>query len=263
MPKAKTVREEKHEHAKEKDDAKRAARDAYWKDQKKPKSERRTLTAIAHYYGVAPSTLHALVNGRPTIKESNEMKQLLSTAEETALVKYLIRQAKRGFPLTPRMVVEKVVAILEAKSGEPMEVGHEWFMRFMHRQPALQTYRAGPLDRARANAAYEQLMVDYADTVEEVYERIKPPQRNVFGTDEVGLNGALAPRQTVVGPANQRQQKKQQLGDRDNITCIETICGDGLYLRPLVIFKGINVHARWADVNPDDAKLVYDSILRT
>lgn len=256
MPKARTIAEENRQKSTDKEAAKVAARAAYWEEQKKPKDGRKPLTHIARDHGIAASVLHALVNGRPTIGESNAEKQLLTPAEEAAIETYLIGMAKRGFPLTPRMVIEKAVRVLEAKTGEAVEVGKHWFSRFMERHPKLATYRAGPLDQIRANAANPVLLKDYADTVERLFSEHKPPPCNILGTDEVGINSGIAPRQTVVGKAGQRHQKQQQLGDRNNITVIETVCADGTVLRPIVIFKGQYLMLSWGDDNPDDAKCV-------
>ncbi|KIO17780.1 hypothetical protein M407DRAFT_84644 [Tulasnella calospora MUT 4182] len=127
------------------------------------------------------------------------------------------------------MIIEKAVQVLEAKTGEPAEVGKHWFNRFMERHPKLATYRAGPLNRIRANAANPVVLRDYADTVERLFAEHKPPPRNILGTDE--------------------------LGDRNNVTVIETICADGTVLRPIVIFKGQYLMLGWGEDNPDDAKI--------
>ncbi|KAG8931310.1 hypothetical protein FRC01_001500 [Tulasnella sp. 417] len=232
MPKAKTITEENCQKARDKEVAKVAARTTYWGEQEKPKGECKPLTQIARDHGVPPSVLHALVNGRPTIGEANAEKQLLTPAEEDTLGTYLIGMAKQGFPLTPRMVIKKAVRILEAKTGEPAEAGKHWFERFMELHPKLSTYRARPLDHIRANATNPVLLRDYADTLERLFAEHNPPPRNILGTDE-----------------------QQQLGDRNNVTVIETICADGTVLHPIVIFKGQYLMLSWGEDNPDNAKI--------
>lgn len=212
------------------------------------------MTQIAAFYHVPLPTLSRLTRGHQTIAEFNAGKQLLTAAEEAVLVKYLIGMGKRGFPLTPRMIHEKARSMIEKKRSEEVELGREWTNRFMRRHPNLQTYRATPLDRIRANGLNPTVLKDYEDTVEELFTLHNPPEQNIFGADEVAMNCGIAPRQKVVGQAGQRVQHHQTNGERENITCIETICADGTVLRPTVIFKGKYRMDSWQENNPDQAK---------
>ncbi|KAG8925761.1 hypothetical protein FRC01_009737 [Tulasnella sp. 417] len=157
------------------------------------------------------------------------------------------------------MINEKARSMLQAKRGEEVELGQEWKTRFMRRHPDLQTYRATPLDRIRANGLNPTVLKDYEDTVEELFTLHKPPERNIFGADEVPMNCGIAPRQKVVGKAGQRVQHHQTNGEKENITCIETICADGTVLRPTVIFKGKYRMDSWQENNPDGANVAISS----
>jgi hypothetical protein len=46
---------------------------------------------------------------------------------------------------------------------------------------------------------------------------------------------------------------QQRSGDRENITVIVTICGDGMTTPPAVIFKGEGFQVSWKQENPLNA----------
>ncbi|KAG8940712.1 hypothetical protein FRC04_005067 [Tulasnella sp. 424] len=146
------------------------------------------MTQIAAFYHVPLPTLSRLTCGHQTIVEFNAGKQFLTAAEEAVLEKYLIGSGKRGFPLTLRMIHERARSMLEKKRGKEVELGREWTNRFMRRHPNLQTYRATPLDRIRANGLNPTVLKDYEDTVEELFTLHNPPEQNIFGADEVATN---------------------------------------------------------------------------
>ena len=58
----------------------------------------KSVNAAAKAHGVAESTLRARVKGRKTRAEASEMKQLLSAAEEKALVRWILEVSKTGQP---------------------------------------------------------------------------------------------------------------------------------------------------------------------
>lgn len=124
----------------------------------------------------------------------------------------------------------------------------------MRRHPNLQTYHATPLDCIRANGLNPTVLKDYEDTVEGLFTLHNPPEQNIFGADEVAMNCGIAPRQKVVSQAGQQVQHHQTNGERENITCIETICADGTVLQPTVNFKGKYQMDSWQENNPDRAK---------
>ncbi|KIO33574.1 hypothetical protein M407DRAFT_231701, partial [Tulasnella calospora MUT 4182] len=79
---------------------------------------------------------------------------------------------------------------------------------------------------------------DYLDTVEELFTTHNPPDENILGMDEVGVNTGIFARQLVIAEAGQRHVHLQKDGERKITTVIETIAGNGTTLRPTVIFKG-------------------------
>ncbi|KIO20701.1 hypothetical protein M407DRAFT_81291 [Tulasnella calospora MUT 4182] len=259
MPKARTITSEKRKANAVKEAAKIAARKAVLDQWNKPVDERRSIGQIAKEFGVDHSVLSRLAKGQPTMGEFNAGKQLLTPAEEHTIVDFLIGMGKRSFPLTHRMIMEKSYHILSAKFGPTVEIGQLWVTRFLHRHSRLSIYHATPLEQNRAIGMNPEAYKDYVETVDELFTLHNPPQSNILGMDEVGINSGIFSRQLVVGEAGQRHQHLQKNGERKNTTCIETIMGDGTVLRPMVIFKGKYRMSSWSEVNPNNANVTVSS----
>ena len=88
---------------------------------------------------------------------------------------------------------------------------------------------------------------------------------NRYNTDEKGfLQGCIKEAKHVV-PLSMLQQGRirgaAQTGDRTWISIIATICADGIYLPPAIIYKGGgNLSTAWLmDFKPDKHKAFYTS----
>lgn len=257
MRKGRTVIAQKRKLNAVKEAAKIAARRAYLDQQNLPVHERKSIRKLALEFNVHYSVLSRLVKGQPTIGEFNSEKQLFTSAEELTIVNFLIGMGKSGFPLTHRMIYEKAIQLLEVKMGPSVEIGSHWVTRFLLRHPNLNIYRATPLERSRAVGMNPIALKEYLDTVEELFREHNPPEENIAGMDEVGMNTGIFSRQLVIAKAGQRQQHLQKDGDRKITTVIETIMGNGTVLRPTVIFKGKYRMSSWSEENPDNVKQVH------
>ncbi|KLO06903.1 hypothetical protein SCHPADRAFT_837394, partial [Schizopora paradoxa] len=97
-----------------------------------------------------------------------------------------------------------------------------------------------PLDVLRAEALNPEAVSHWFGLVEELVIKrgIKPS--NIYGMDESGFQLSFNTKQRVVGRKGAKVQHKQGHTDRENVTVIVTICANGTYLHPTIIFKGAN-----------------------
>jgi hypothetical protein len=97
----------------------------------------------------------------------------------------------------------------------------------------------------------------YFDLLEQIIEgkggddRI-PPEL-IYGVDESGFQKGLGQKERVIGGSGKKRQHQQRSGDRENITVLVYICGDGTSGPPLVIYKGEAFQASWKQDNPLNA----------
>jgi hypothetical protein len=86
-----------------------------------------------------------------------------------------------------------------------------------------------------------------------VFEEHRFREENIYGGDESGLMTGVAQKEKVIGAKGKKTQHQKRGVNRQNTTVIATICADGTYIPPIVIFKGKHYQVRWDQENPLDA----------
>jgi hypothetical protein len=185
----------------------------------------------------------------------------LSKEKANTVVKYAIECANCNFPLSHERIKEHVNEIARACWGDafPEEgVGKQWTHRFVSDYHGeLGAYWSHPMDSARARAVNPITKEGYFDILEEVIggedndDHIDP--ECMYAADESGFQSGIGQKERVFGAAGKKTQHQQRSGDRENITAIVTICGDGTAPPPTVIFKGEGFQVRWKQDNPLNA----------
>lgn len=229
---------------------------AYRKIESTPGAPKPSARDIALSHGVPPTSLRRLLAGGTSIADFNATKRHLTPAEERVLLNFTKEQAKRGFPPTHRLLESHANAILHLRKGLTFKVGLSWVSRFLDRhKEEIAVYWSRSLGRSRANGLNPVAVGWYFDVLEELEQSGIPPE-NWYAADETGIALGQAMWTLVIGPAGQAIQHKQQDIEREIVTVMETICADGTYLRPTVIFKGKNLLKKWGAENPSGASLV-------
>jgi hypothetical protein len=89
-----------------------------------------------------------MMNNRPRREESRVGKHKLDPIEEQTLVRYIIDQDARGFPMRLSGVEDMANLLLASHDSKP--VGKHWARRFVGAQPSLKTRFNRPYDYQRA-----------------------------------------------------------------------------------------------------------------
>ena len=138
-------------------------------------------------------------------------------------------------------------------------MGKEWPYRFLEKHSdRLHRYKARGLDDVRSRAVNENSNTMWFNIVEEIQLRgddgnpIAP--ECTYGMDESGFqpNGNEG-YEVVIGAAGKKLQYQQRKGTRENITVLVTIGGDGMALRPMVLYSGKAFLVKWQQKNPSKA----------
>ena len=95
---------------------------------------------IAHNMGVSYATLRRQLNGHCESRAKARIaQQLLSTAEESAIVDWCLKMADKGFPVSVLMLRSMAIIVLQARlgSGTSTQIieppGANWHNRFLAR----------------------------------------------------------------------------------------------------------------------------------
>lgn len=239
------------------DENMRLAVKAYQQEQKLPPHLRRGLRKIAEMFdGVTPGTLRNRAAGHRSATEYAEAQQKLTREEEKQLTNLIQLSSDRGLPFTQEEIRQTIDRLLEARLGPGYSaVGVNFVERFINRHHSeIKTYRSTHLDIQRANSLNPTAVTDWFDIVEkEIIRRGITPDR-IYGMDESGFPSSDGSTCCVVGRKRKGGQYLRGGANRENVTAIITICADGTYLDPFVIFKGQYMYSKWLENNTSNAK---------
>ena len=169
-------------------------------------------------------------------------KTVLSAEEEEALVQYLVYMAKRGFPLTHKMVMAYAWAIAKragsaGRFNPEYGPGKHWWSNFQKRHPELTLRKSDKLDCCWAEAYSAEVVDEYFDLLENVLKEnnlINAP-RQLYNCDETFLPLDTT-REMVVTLKNTKHVYSQAQGTSDHITMLCGASVAGIPLPPMIIF---------------------------
>lgn len=246
---AKSLARKKIERSKLVSQYKLQAVDAYLED--KAEGGKRGTRQFSEKGLASKSTLARLAKGGRSIQEFNKSKKLLMPEEERTIVNALLDYADRGVPLDHQEAEELILNIIKARNPSFEKVGKNFVRRFLDEHAEeLKTMWSSGLDDNRADAMNPKSHADYYNTLKRVIEKYAIPPENIYGFDETGIMLGVAVKRRVIGRAGAKLQYARRDGDRENITIVPFICGDGSVLTPTVIFKGKKMMKEWGRVNP-------------
>jgi hypothetical protein len=210
---------------------------------------------------LSKSTLQRRANGGLSKKEAHEHESWLTKEEAEIVVVFAIACADRGFPLSHRRLKEHVDQLARARWGDKFPetgVGKQWTKDFVSdHSDRLGTYWSRGLDKSRARAVNVTTKAEYFDLLERVIEgkggddRI--PAELIYGADESGFQLGIGQKERVIGACGKKTQHQQRSGNRENVTALVTICGDGTGIPPAIIYKGDGFQVNWVQDNPLNA----------
>ena len=76
---------------------------------------------------------------------------------------------------------------------------------------------------------------------------------NIYAMDESGFPFGTGEKVKVIAHKMTKRAHVQHDGNHKNVSVIVTVCADGGFVPPMVIFKGQNVNSKWLKDNPLEA----------
>jgi hypothetical protein len=208
-------------------------------------------------------TLERRVNGIPSLAKERTSRGWLKKEEIDIVIEYAIDCAKRGWPLSLARLKEHADKLLRSRLPPDQfpvgGVGRNWASRLVETEhKRLQMYNSRPLESVRGRAVnqttHDAWFALLEDTVSGKYSNgARIDDDMIFSMDEGGFMRGCGQRERVIGPSSSHIQHQNRSGDRENITVIATICGDGTSQPPAVIYKSEHFMISWKQDNPLDA----------
>jgi hypothetical protein len=193
--------------------------------------------------------------GRKTRTTAHEIEQILSSAEENTLARWITRLTVTGFPATPMLIKEmaeevRVRRVQVASSQNtirenPSPIGHEWIYRFLKRHPNFKGVYSRQLDSVRHKEATPEKISAWFDAFKARFNERKYELSDIYNMDETGFAVGETQSTRIIVDSTQKSNWKVTAGKQEWITVLECIDGAGGALPPMIIFKAQNTNTSW------------------
>ncbi|KAF9439805.1 hypothetical protein P691DRAFT_689709, partial [Macrolepiota fuliginosa MF-IS2] len=113
----------------------------------------------------------------------------------------------------------------------------------------LQTHWSKSLDTQHPHALNPDVKQAWFELFKKhiVDNQISP--EHIYGMDESGFTPSHGGKERVYGHQGTKTQHKQGGANHENVTALATICADGSFLHPMLIYKGKNFMTKWSNNN--------------
>jgi hypothetical protein len=214
-----------------------------------------TYAALSELTGVPGSTLWHRRHGRASMQQKGADQQYLTPQEEKALVAYILRMARNGFPLPVKflrdlaaVIVRQRTSIFQVPADDGADIrppGKNWPQALYKRHQELKAMRLKALDWERHDHNIYDKVVDWFSVIEKELAAPQILPENIYNMDETGvLLSVLNSLKVLVGKDELRDYRGVGV-KRTLITAIECISADGRHLHPLIIWPAATHRSTW------------------
>ena len=114
----------------------------------------------------------------------------------------------------------------------------------------LRAYWSRSLEEKRGKAVNPTTNAAWWSLYTSEVEKYGITAETLYTCDETGLSTGQGTQEHVIGGVGKKTQHQIRGGNRENITVLVVIAGDGRVLLPLVVFKGDSFLVSWDQPNP-------------
>ena len=219
-----------------------------------PKSK---LKNVASANGLTRKTLYNRYYGRThAARAAHPEQQVLTTAQEEAVVRWVERRDALGFPPKHKELVRMVVAIRQNENGvQHHRLGNHFTMRFLKRHPQIATTVAHAMNRDRVMAINRGNINGYFNRLYDVIHRNHIDPQDMWNFDEKGfLMGQGGKRnELVISRVRTKGSRRMQDGSREWVSLLECVSAVGKRIPAYFIYAGQAHYDGWhhGSVGPD------------
>ena len=207
------------------------------------------VSTTANKYNVNRSTLSRRFNNQtnPT-KRATQKSQLLHPQQEKDLVIFINKKTEQGIPPTTAMVRNCAEQLAQKRPG------NSWCQRFVDRHSdILSKGFLSTIDSQRKGADSKRQYELYFNLVQQKIAQYSILQSNTYNMDEKGFSlGSMNKHHRIfnrIAVDRHRIIGATEPGNREWITILATICADGTWIPPGIIFAGKagNLQTTWVE----------------
>ncbi|XP_029348016.1 tigger transposable element-derived protein 2-like [Acyrthosiphon pisum] len=210
----------------------------------------KTYKVISEEFGVPQSVIFNRIKGRSTsmLCTKSGRRPVLDSNIESVLVNCIVARAQMGYPCDKEelqcLVQEYIVANGIQNPFNNNKPGNDWYYSFMKRNPKLNFKKPEQLQKLRKDARKPEIIYHFYSNLENICQEKLLISQFVFNADESGFRTDPS-RLKAIGEKGKALSRVTGGSGRESISVLACISADGLYLPPLIIFKGMAVQARW------------------
>jgi hypothetical protein len=174
-----------------------------------------SIRKCSYAFNIPLSTLSDRLSYATSRSKSHESQQILSTAEEKALLKAITRLTKSGYPITlllTRDLAEEIRLSRFRLSSTPASyapISKRWIDRFRKRYPELKTVYSRSLDASRFEGVTYPIVNTYFDALTDLFLENSYPPDAIFNIDETGFAlGTTLPSKVLIRGGDTKAFKK-------------------------------------------------------
>jgi DDE superfamily endonuclease/helix-turn-helix, Psq domain len=215
------------------------------------KDDRLTARKASKIYKCAHTTISRRLKeiSKPK-KITGQQLQLLSPVEERTIVKWAIQYYKWGLPIGLKHLRQFAAEILLRKSsqqqGQTPSIGRNWHTKLLARNPQIKRVVARGLDRTRASTMLKtEIFTEYFELYNAIRQKYGISPQDIYNMDEKGFCMGAIQRAHVLIPRTEKEAFLRQDGNREWVSVLETISGNGESLPSYIIFKAIYQQSSW------------------
>ena len=195
-----------------------------------------SIKRASEIYEVPRTTLIDRRNGINSKRDVRPKSMILTTLEEDTILERIINLIERGFP--PRLDDVRDMANLLLETRGALPVGSRWADRFVQRQNALKLRFQRRIDYQRALTEDPTVIQAWFALVRNIMNKYGIQDSDIYNFDETGfLMGMLSYAKVLTTSDRKDKPRTKQPGNREWVTVIQSIYGDGWAILPYVIVK--------------------------
>jgi len=201
-----------------------------------------SLRKAAKTFGVPKSTLYVKKKNKCPVHANKGPATVLTKNEENLICEWIFECSSRGFPVTKDQLLNTVQKfVIDTKKEVPFRdgrPGRHWYESFKHRHPDLAERLAQNLTYSRASVTEEALRQWFEKVRKhlETLDLLNIDPSRVFNCDETAFFFCPKPNQVIVKRGLKAVYKIINGNERQNLTVLFMVRGDGIVIPPMVIF---------------------------
>ena len=137
-------------------------------------------------------------------------------------------------------VKEAIILLKGGTKGYNEEIGRNYLTRFLDWHPDLVAKLSSSFDKQRMKASASETIRTHFSRVQQTQMKYNITNANMYNMDEKGFRQGISDKAKVICVRREHGMSGKMAtdGNRELITVVETISGNGIALPLLVIYKG-------------------------